>query len=164
MNPTTDVLTSIFSFLLNSAELEESRARTLLLEVMFPTLLIKLSEGEFEESSEKLIVKILFAYFDTISPNNHQRYIEVSMQAMKALLHRRQSTMLNILCGLGITRFAKNASEAFRSVLVLMTDEEKGFWQTTMKNAVLMQSSASLEDDTQSSSAKKIDMSRYKRT
>lgn len=135
------------------------------METLFPTLLTHLHQGGvYDETNEKTILKLIFVYFDVIPESKKHLYLEVSIVTMLQLLHRRSDdVMLTTAAGIGITRCAKGAPEAFKLAFAALTDDDKAFLQSVMKNAVLMQNSTAVSESPAGEVAvKKIDLAKYK--
>ena len=162
--PNLSFTTSVLIHILDCAERRDSRARRLLIEASFPTICKRLSDGGYDDEMEKYCAQIIFSYFESVSAANQSRYIQIALACLLKLLHRKSgSVLLSVFIGLGVTKFAKSSPDSFRYVLGTLSEDDKMFLQNTMRNAVLMQSSISMQETVSLTANIRIDINKYKR-
>lgn len=153
---------SVLGHILEAADRDDSKGKRLLIESTLSTICKKLVLGGFNDTMEKLCAQIIFSYFESVAVSNQIKYIQLALRCLLQLLRRKDGhVLLSVFVGLGITKFAKSAADSFRSVLATLSENDRLFLQNTMRNAVLMQSSISMQDTTDSAANMKIDIARY---
>lgn len=156
--------TSVLIHILDCAEREDSRGRRLLIEATFSMVCKRLTLGGYDDDMEKICAQIVFSYFESVAASNQNRYIQVALACLLTLLRRKSGNiLLGVFIGLGITKFAKSSPDSFRSVLATLSEDDKLFLQNAMRNAVLMQSSISMQESANSTANIRIDMNKYKK-
>lgn len=121
------------------------------------------------EATETLLLQLIFVTFDLIPETSRESYLKLVLSPLCGCMTRRPvPSPVAVLCANKITQLARLCPDVFRAQVASMSEANRLTLQSSMRYVLELQSSASssgsnsISDGT--SSIKKIDMSKYRKS